>query len=191
VLVGNKKSDDDYYMKAADKPQIFLVKKNNVERVNKRPIDFREKVLCDIAQADLTEIAVTAGDKGDKSYTVTNSGGEWKATKPAKLEVDPAKVQPIAAAFKDWKASGFAEGADPKAVGLAKPKAVIAAKAKKSKDGGGCLVKIGDETKDKQNYYAQSGKSADVYILPKWSGDRILVKPDDLKKAPSGSVAHK
>jgi hypothetical protein len=189
VLIGNKKGDDDFFIKAADKPQVFLAKKYNVERVNKRPIEFRDKTLCDVAQADLAEISVTNGDKGDKSYTVVNASGEWKATKPAKLEIDAAKVQPIAAGFKDWKAASFAEDVAPKAVSLdKKPKALIAVKAKKT---GGCTVKIGDETKDKQNYYAQTGKSADVYIVPKWSTDRVLIKPDDLKKADSKSVAHK
>ena len=65
---------DRAYAKAK-RVQVFVVKKYNVERVNKRPIEFRDKTLCDIAQADLTEISVTAGDKGDKSYTVSNSGG--------------------------------------------------------------------------------------------------------------------
>ena len=49
VLIGNKKGDDEFYVKTADAPQVFVVKKYNVERVNKRPIEFRDKTLCDIA----------------------------------------------------------------------------------------------------------------------------------------------
>jgi hypothetical protein len=176
VLVGNKKGDDDYYAKVPESPQVFLVKKFNIERINKRPIEFRDKTLCDIATADVGEIAVS---NGDKSFTLAKSGADWKASKPAKLEIEQSKVTPMAGGLKEWKATSFADDPDPKAAGLAKPK-VIAAKA--AKGGAACTVKIGDETKDKQSYYAQTGKGADVYVVPKWSVDRFLVKPDDLKK---------
>ncbi len=46
ALVGNKKGDDTY-VKKADAPQIFLVKKFNLDRIAKRPMDFRDKTLCD------------------------------------------------------------------------------------------------------------------------------------------------
>ena len=185
ALLGNKKGDDELYVKVPEAPQVYVAKKFNVERVNKRPMDFRDKTLCNLADADVAEIAVTHG--GD-SYTVVKNGSDWKATKPAQLEVDASKVSPIAGAFKDWKGNGFAEDPSPKATGLGKPKAVIAVKAK-GNAAAGCLVKVGDESKDKLNYFVTSGKNPDVVTAPKWNVDRILVKVDDLKKA--GGVAKK
>jgi hypothetical protein len=176
LLIGNKKGDDDYYVKSADSPQIYLAKKFNLDRVNKRPIEFKDKVLCDLAESDLAEVAVT---NGADSFTLTHAGNEWKATKPAKLTVDPAKTPSLAGGFKDWKASGFAEDPAPAATGLAKPRATVVAKPKK---GDACSIKIGDETKDKQGVYVASAKGPDVYVAPKWSIDRLLVKVDDLKK---------
>ena len=120
---------------------------------------------------------------GDNSYTLVKSGSEWKATKPAKLDLDPAKVT-FASAFKEWKAQSFAEDATAKTNGLAKPQAVITAKGKAK--GATCTVKVGDETKDKLNYYVMSAKSPDVYLAPKWNVDRVMVKVADLKK---GSAA--
>jgi hypothetical protein len=175
ALVGNKKGDDDYYVKNGESPQVFVVKKYGVEQVNRRPIEFRDKTICDIADSDLTEIAVS---HGAESYTLVKSGKDWKATKPAKTEVDGSKVTPIAGAFKGWKATGFAEDPSPKADGLVKPQATILAKSKAAT----CTLKVGDETKDKQNYFVQSGASPDVYLVPKWSTDRILVKVADIKK---------
>jgi hypothetical protein len=175
ALVGNKKGEDDYYVKKSDAPQVFLVKKANIDRIYKRPVEYKDKTVCDVAEADLAEVAVT---NGADSFTLVNEGGKWKATKPAKLEVDPARTPSIGGGFKDWKGNGIAEEA-PAAVGLTKPKATIVAKAKR---GGICAVKIGDESRDKQNVYAQTGKGSDVYLLPKWSVDRILVKVADLKK---------
>src|SRR6185312_1973161 len=95
-----------------------------------------------------------------------------------KLELDAAKATPIAGAFKDWKATAFADDQSPKDNGLAKPK-TISAKAGKEN----CVVHVGDETKDKVNYYVTKDKAPDVFLAPKWAVDRILVKPDDLKKA--------
>jgi hypothetical protein len=179
VLIGKKKGEDDYYVKTAAAPQVFLVKRYNVDRVDKRPIDFRDKSVCDIVDTDLTDVTVT---HGKDSYAIArdSKGKDWKATKPAGLVVDPAKVTPIAGAFKEWKASGFALDQDPKANGLAKPGAVITAHGKSKSST--CILKIGDETKDKVNYAAQSGSTPDVYLLAKWATDRILVKVDDLKK---------
>jgi len=174
-MVGDKKGDDDYYVKNGESAQVFLVKKYGVEHVNRRPIDFRDKTICDIADSDLTEIAVS---HGAESYTLVKSGKDWKATKPAKTEVDGSKVTPIAGAFKAWKATGFAEDPSLKADGLVKPQATIVAKSKAAT----CALKVGDETKDKQSYFVQAGSSPDVYLVPKWSADRILVKVADIKK---------
>jgi Domain of unknown function (DUF4340) len=192
ILIGGKKGDDEVYVKKADAPQIFLVKRYNLERIDKRPMEFRDKTLCDVASADLTEIAVSAGDR---SYTLVKSGSDWKAAKPAKLEIDSSKVTPIAGGFKDWKGNGFAEDQSLKSNGLAKPKAVIAVKAASKGKGKGkssapaCQIRVGDETKDKINYYVASAKSPDVYTAPKWAIDRILVKPDELKSAANPGAA--
>jgi hypothetical protein len=176
VLVGNKKGDDEFYVKNAESPQVFVVKKWAMEHVNKRPIDFRDKTICDIDANDLTEVAV---NHGAESYTLVKNGKDWKATKPAKTEVDPSKVTPIAGAFKAWKATGFADDpSDAKAAGLAKPQATIVAKSKAAT----CALKIGDESKDKQSYFVQAGNAPDVFTVAKWSADRILVKVADIKK---------
>jgi len=97
------------------------------------------------------------------------------------VQVSPGKVTPITSAFKDWKGTSFADDQSPKNNGLTKPKVVTA----KSKEKGApvCQVKIGDESKDKLSYFVMTGKSNDVLMAPKWSVDRILVKPEDLKKA--------
>jgi hypothetical protein len=182
ALIGNKKGEDDYYVKTPEAPQVFLVKKYNADRVIKRPIEFRDKTLCDIPDTDVSEIAV---NHGDNSYTISKSGNDWKASKPPKLDVDSSKVT-FAAAFKEWKAQSFAEDATAKTNGLAKPQATISAKGK---GGATCTIKVGDETKDKLNYYVMSSKGGnDVYLAPKWNVDRLLVKLDDLKKAAAGSA---
>ncbi|HET6279450.1 MAG TPA: DUF4340 domain-containing protein [Polyangia bacterium] len=185
VLIGNKKGEEDFYVKRGDAPQVFMVKKFNLDRINKRPVEFRDKTICDIAEADITEVAVT---HGADSYTLAKDAKDktWKAAKPPKMELDTSKTPNIVGGFKDLKAASFAEDSSTAVTGLGKPKAVVVAKGKAST----CALKIGNETSDKQNYYVQSGVSPDVYLIGKWAIDRALVKVDDLKK-PGTNLAKK
>lgn len=177
LLVGAKKGEDDYYVKSGEAPQVYLVKKYAVERAMKRPIEFRDKTVCNLDQADITEVQIAAGAD---SFDVSKKGSDWKGTKPA-MEVDTAKITPVLSGFKDWKATSFAEDTSTATTGLAKPKATINVKAPAKHVT--CSVKIGAETKDKQSYHAQVAGSNDVYLVAKWNVDRILVKPDTLKKS--------
>ena len=179
ALVGNKKGTEDYFVKQGDSPQVFLVKRYNVDRIDKRPIDFRDKTLCDIGEPDLGEIVV-AHDKD--SYTLVKGAkpGDWKASKPAGFVPDPTKVTPLTTSFKDYKAVGFTDDQSLKANGLVKPKATLTARSKDGKKV--CVLKIGDEAKDKINYAVEIGTAPEVYLGPKWSIDRYLAKLDDLKK---------
>ncbi len=152
ALVGKKKGEDEWYVKLADSPQVFLVKKFNIERLNKRPIDFRDKTMCNLKSDELTEVAV-AHDKD--SFTLAKQGSTWKATKPANFTADDSKVSPITGAFTDWKGQGFAEDNSPKATGLAKPSATIAAKS--SVKGHACVLKVGSETSE-QGQLLRSGQ---------------------------------
>lgn len=182
VLLGKKKGEEDYYVKTAESPQVFLVKKYNLERVNKRPIEFRDKTICNVDEGAVTEVQV-ARDKD--AYTMVKQAGKagddaWKVTKPAGVTLDTTKVNAIISAFRDWKATSFAEDGSPKATGLGKPTATIVAKS--NVKGGGCVLKVGAETSDKQNSFVEKAGSPEALVVPKWSLDRVLVKIDDLKK---------
>jgi hypothetical protein len=177
ALVGKKKGDDDFYVKTTDSPQVFLVKKFNLDRLNKRPIEFRDKTICNLKSDELTEVAVT---HGKDSFTLVKHGKDWKATKPAGITADDSKVSNITGAFSEWKAQGFAEDNSPKATGLASPTATIATKS--SVKGHACLLKVGSETSDKSNFYVQVDNQPDIFTVAKWSVERIIIKVDDLKK---------
>ncbi len=177
ALVGKKKGADEWYVKSADNPQVFLVKKYNLDRLDKRPIEFRDKTMCNLKSDELTEVAVSH-DKD--SFTLVKQGGSWKATKPANFTADDSKVSTITGAFADWKGQGFAEDNSPKATGLSKPSAIIATKS--NVKGHACVLKVGSETSEKGAFYVQANGQPDIFTVPKWSLDRILVKLDDLKK---------
>ena len=180
VLIGSKKGEEDYYVKTADGPQIFLVKKYNLERINRRPVEFRDKTICDLTEGEITQVAVQGKESFVLSKDPKKSGNEaWKLAKP-KGELDTSKVSSILSAFKDWKAKEFAESDAPAATGLKKPDATVIASS--NVKGHGCSLKVGKETEDKQNKYVAVAGRPDVYVVPTWSLDRVLQKVDDLKK---------
>ena len=182
VLVGKKKGEDDTYVKMADKPQVFLVKKFTIDQLNKRPIDFRDKTICNLTAGEVTEVAV-ARDK-DPFVLVRPPGktgdDAWKLTKPAGAAPDISKANALAGFFLDWKAQGYAEDNSPKTTGLAKPTAVISAKS--NVKGHACTLKVGGETTDKNNYYVMANGEPDIFVVGKWAVDRIAVKLDEVKK---------
>ncbi len=183
ILIGLKKKDkDDTYVKLADNPQVFVLGKYNAGRINKRPIDFRDKAMCNLTSDEITEVSVT---REKDSFVLSKTPGKtgddaWKLTKPAGVTLDTSKVSGILSGLSDWKANRYADDNNLKAVGLDKPKTVVSAKS--NVKGHGCLVKIGNETKDNTYLYAVANNQADVVEATKWSIDRIAVKLDDLKK---------
>ena len=180
VMIGKKKGEEDFFVKKADSPQVFLVKKYNLERVNKRPIEFRDKTICNLVTDNVTQVAV---NRDKDAFTLVKdpkkTGDDaWKLAKPTGVTLDGSKVNNIVSAFKEWKASSFAEDGSPAATGLGKPAATVVASAK----GGTCSFKVGAETADKQGFYVAAPGAPEVFVAPKWSVDRVLVKLDDLKK---------
>jgi len=181
LLVGKKKDDDNTYVKMADKPQVFLVRKFMIEPINKRPIDFRDKTVCNLATDEVTEVSV-ARDKDP--FVITKNPGKsgdevWKLSKPVGPKPDISKANAIAGFFHDWKAQKYAEDDLPKTAGLAKPSAVISAKS--NVKGHACTLKVGGESADKSNYYVISNNQPNVYLVSKSDVDRITVKLDEVK----------
>ena len=181
VLVGKKKDEDNTYVKMADKPQVFLVRKFMVDQINKRPVDFRDKTVCDLAADEITEVSV-ARDKDP--FVITKNPGKsgdevWKLSKPTGAKPDISKANAIAGFFHEWKAQRYAEDNLPKTAGLAKPSAIISVKS--NVKGHACTLKVGGESADKGNYYVIANNQPNVYLGAKTDIDRITVKLDEVK----------
>ena len=181
ILFGKKKDDDNFYVKMADKPQVFLIRKFQVEQINKRPIDFRDRTICDLASAEITEISVARDKDPFVLVRPTGKTGDdaWKLTKPA-APADISKANALAGFFHDWKAQKYAEDNLPKTAGLAKPATIISAKS--NVKGHVCNLKVGGEAADKNNYYVVASNQPYVFLVAKSDIDRITVKLDEVKR---------
>lgn len=179
LLIGNKKGDEDFYVQRQGADQVFIAKKWNIERANKRPADFREKLLCNVPAGDVQEIAVS---RKEDPFTLTKGAAadQWKLGQLSGVELDATKGTAIAGYFADWKGTAFAESNAPAATGLDKPTATVSVKSKNK--GAGCTLKVGALTADKASYHVQVAGNPDVMLAPQWQVDRVLPKKDDLKK---------
>ncbi|HJZ89210.1 MAG TPA: DUF4340 domain-containing protein [Polyangia bacterium] len=173
VLVGKAKGDN-FYVKTGDRTQVFLLPKYTIERLAKAPIEFRDKTLCDLKADAVTALDITYGGA---QLQLEKSGSDWKARKPA-IAVDATKVVPITQSFTNFKAWAFAESTDPKTTGLKKPTARITVRTSDKKS---ITFAVG-ALKD-QDYFLQVVGRPDVYMVKKYALDRMLKKPDDVKKA--------
>jgi hypothetical protein len=181
ILVGKNKGDAGY-VKMADKPQVFLVKKVTLDLLNKRPIEFRDKTICNMTASEVIELSVA---RAKDPFVLTRPAGKvgedaWKLTKPAGTPPDVSKANALAGFFLELKAQGYAEDNSPKTTGLAKPTITIGAKSF-VKDHS-CTLKVGGETSDKSSYYVMANNEPDIFVVAKWAIDRVAVKLDEVKR---------
>jgi hypothetical protein len=179
LMVGNA-TGDDYPIKRADAPQIYSVKKFAIERALHRPVDYREKSLARVAEADLAEVSITVGNE---TTTLKKEGTAWKST--GKTAVDDAKVKPVVSAFEHLDGSSFSTEKDPVKTGLKKPAGIVVLKLKNKST---VTIHVGALTPDKGDYYVQKVGSPDVLLAKKFAIDRFLKKPAELAK---GTTAKK
>jgi len=174
LYVGNAGGDDEFYVRNPEIPQIFLVKRFNIERVGRRPIQFRDKTLCDISEAEVIEYGV---ENGGNSFTVVKRDGVWSATKPQALAIDQEKIASLSNVFRSWVADEIVE--KPSVVtGTTFPRIVIVGRSRKAS----CRIFVDGESNDHRNYFVRTSAARALYVIPKWMIERIALPVESLGK---------
>jgi hypothetical protein len=169
---------DDVFVKSDASPTIYTLKKYALERVQHKPIDYRDKTLLKATEADLASVDIA---HGADAITLEHAGDKWKARGKAPA-LDDAKVKPVVSGLENVAGSGFSDEKDPAKTGLAKPTGTLTVHLK---DKSSTTLKVGAATKDGQDYYVQKAGSPDVMLVKKYVIDRVLKKPSDLSSAPA------
>lgn len=173
LLIGNKKDEQDTYVKVPDQAQVFLIKKYTLDRIARRPIDLRDKTVTSFKDDDVAEVEIV---KDKSRLQLRKDNDSWKATPPTKL--DDIKVKSAISALANMKATGFSEQRDPVKTGLGKPQGVVTVSLKdKSK----IVLRVGSEAEDNAVYLAREGRP-DIFLLKKYTAERFLKTATDLEK---------
>lgn len=174
LLIG-KTIGDDTYVQVEGQPQIYLLKKFAYDRIAKRPIDFKDKTLAKIKEADLTAIEIALGKDG--TTKLERDGAGWKLVGG---DGDANKLKGVAGSFEALTATGLDEVAGRTGTrGLDKP---VATATIKSKDKSTLVLKVGEQTADKTEYYVQKVGKPEIFRVKKYLVERFLKKTADLVK---------
>lgn len=172
LLIGATIGDDTFAM-VDGKPQIYTLKKFSLERIAKRPIDFGDKVVAKIKEAELTNVEIVS-DKGTVKLERDKDGATWKLVGG---EGDANKLKGVAGSFEALVAVGLVEQSELDKAGLKTPVATATLKTKAKQT---TVIKVGADTPDKAEVYVQKVGSPTVYRLKKYLVERFLKKPTEL-----------
>ena len=173
LLIGDKKGDDDIYVKAADSPQVFVLKKYTVETVDKRPIDFRDKTVLSFKPDDAVQFVVAKLDD-KKTLTFAKSGDNWNIK--GKKAAEQQKVKDALTALSNLTAEGFAR-AGAEQFGMDKPAWRLEITLK---DRTKHTLSVGSKEHNELWGVSKNGQG-DLFVLRKYSTDRFLLAPKDFE----------
>jgi hypothetical protein len=175
ALIGKAKNDEEVYARVTHDPQVYLVKNWALEKIDKHPIEFREKTICHLTPEEITEIQVSYGKI---SYLLEKRGKDFVLVKPAGMHLQPDKITSITQAFTNWKAQSYTK--ETKNTGLGKPKAMVSVRTDEKNRR--CELKVGNEISGKYTQYIEVAGEPAAMVAPKSNLDSFWLKPEDFKK---------
>ena len=109
--------------------------------------------------------------RGDKRIVLTLEGQTWRITEPEASEADSSTVNTrLRSLINTPPSDAFASGGDLAQYGLDKPQARITFQAPDST----ATLLVGDANPTSQGYYVQAQGDDQVYVVNKFTVDRIL-----------------
>jgi len=171
------------YVRVGDGNDVFVAAQSVRNDIAKKPEDFRDKKLTDLATAQVTRalLRTAAGE-----MEMEKKGDNWEIVKPLHARGDDQKIADLLAQVTTAQIQQFVaeDRGDLRPYGLAEPRGSITLFAGDDKTGqslqlGGPVTATGEKDKD-QVYVRFTARNA-VYTLPKKIEELLAVKPADLR----------
>ncbi len=167
------------YIRFADQQDALLVPQTVKDAIAKKPEDFRDRKLTEIAAADVTRLRLktSAGE-----MELTKTGGTWEIVKPLRARADAQKVADLAAQVTGARIEQFVadDHGDLQPYGLAQPRGAITVFTAEDKEGRTLQIGAAPEGDDGQVYVRFSARNF-VYTLPESIESILELKPTDLR----------
>lgn len=166
------KVGDKVYVKRDDRKTVYVVDKENFDKINKGPADIRSFEVANFNRFDVKRIKL---ERGKDSLDLTKEKEGWKIATEPTVKLDDAKVDSILAKLQEARIAKYLGEKDKKLVG--DPKLVVRLFEKKEKDPAETekvTLKFGSR-QNKQVAVERNGLD-----LP------FLIKEDDFKKLDVG-----
>jgi len=176
LRIGSRFEEEDLrFARLADKPLLFLVSR---ELVDKLEADVIDRVVMDFLTSEILELTLSYPGE-DLEVLIKKQGNKWLMLKPEESEVDTARLSSITSNLSRLKCKRFLEEIKtrPSDLGLATPVySVVVNLGSKN-----ITLKLGAQTPE-GDYYADASTISLPFVL---SGDvvrSLMKRPLDLRK---------
>jgi hypothetical protein len=191
VIFGNDAAlEGKMYVRLATTNDVFLVPQSVRNDIAKKPEEFRDKKLTDLATAQVTRalLKTAAGE-----MELEKKADHWEIVKPLRARGDDQKINDLLAQVTTARIEQFVaeDRGDLQPYGLAEPRGSItlfsasdksAERTDASRGEQGQMLQIGGvPEKAKDQVYVRFAARNAVYTLPKKIEEILALKPSDLR----------
>ncbi|MEA3404040.1 MAG: DUF4340 domain-containing protein [Armatimonadota bacterium] len=180
--VGEDEEEKDIvYVRTSARPEIMMVEADQLEKVQKTPLDLRDRTIVRFERDDVQRIRVER-TKG-LSFTVARRPDGWRIEKPRSVDARKTAVEDILWDLESLNAEAFIkEEVSPpelRQYGLAVPQAAISVFLRGRSEP--IKVLIGDQVEG-GNYYCTTSESDQVVEISQFIMDHLPDTIEDLEK---------
>jgi len=167
------------YVRVGNGNDVFLAAQSVRNDISKKPEEFRDRKLTDLATAQITRalLKTAAGE-----MEVEKKADHWEIVKPLKARGDDQKIADLIAQVTTAQIQQFVaeDRGDLRPYGLAEPRGSITLFTADDKNGQ--ILQLGGiPEKEKEQVYVRFTARNAVYTLPKKIEDILAIKPADLR----------
>jgi len=180
IFFGNNAAlEGRMYVRLENSKETFIASQNIKNAVAKKPEDFRDKKLTDLATAQVSRVVIknAAGE-----LELQKRADHWDVVRPLRARADDSKIGDLVAQVTTARIQQFvaADSGDLKPYGLMEPRGAITLFGEDDKQGKTLQIGSGTEKQPDQVYVRFSPRGS-VYTLPKKVEELLNTKPNDLR----------
>lgn len=178
------------FVKLAGKPWVFQVAESELEKLQPKLRDLRDRHVMDIAGKDISRIEITLSTGG--SATLEKSGGKWRMLSPFKGDCEDKAIEELISSIRDLKVSQFRDTPTSLAAfGLEPPRGKILLHFRRSDKTSAML--LGRESSSRQMGFVKDARGKSVAVVtadelaklsrpsPAYRSRTIFELPDDAR----------
>ena len=180
IAIGNDAAiEGKMYVQVGNSRDVLVASKTVREDSAKKPEEFRDKKLTDLATAQVNRVVLKSG-AGE--IELQKSGEHGEITRPLRARADDQRVADLIAQITTAQVQQFVgeDRGDLQRFGLAEPRGSVTLFAPEAKEGQTLSIGAPHE-KEKEQVYARFSARASIYSLPKKIEDILNTKPVDLR----------
>lgn len=167
------------YVRVGDKGDVIVAPQSVRNDISKKPEDFRDKKLTDLATAQVVRALVKTA-AGEMEFE--KKADHWEIVKPLRARGDDQKIADLLAQITTAQIQQFVaeDRGDLRPYGLAEPRGSVTLFSADDKTGQ--TLQIGGvPEKEKEQVYVRFTPRGAVYTLPKKIEEILSLKPADLR----------